>query len=122
MADRTFNNVQALDKKVVWLHGVINLSAAAAVSSSTILGASVAKTTTGTYTITLADKYPELLAVHAQFGAATAVDQACQIGAVDVASAGTIVIRTQVAATATDVSAAAQIYVSICLKNSTIEP
>lgn len=65
MANRWFNQFKgSLEKGVVQLDGYVQLTAAdASVVSETILGASVARTAAGTYTITLEDQFPKLLAV-----------------------------------------------------------
>lgn len=64
MANRFFQQFKgSLEKGVVQLDGYINLDSDASVVSETIMGASVAKTTTGVYTITLEDSYPKLLHV-----------------------------------------------------------
>ena len=62
MANRWFNQFKgSLEKGIVQLDGYVNLGSDASVVSETILGASVAKTTTGIYTITLEDEFPKLL-------------------------------------------------------------
>ena len=62
MANRWFNQFKgSLERGVVSLDGYINLADDASVTSENILGASVAKATTGIYTITLEDSYPKLL-------------------------------------------------------------
>lgn len=118
MANRNFNSVQALSKKVVELGGIISIAADASVSGETILGASVAKTGTGQYTITLEDSYPELLACNLTLAAATAVNLVPQIVSADVVSAKTIVFKLLAVATATDPSAVCKVHVSLKLKNS----
>jgi hypothetical protein len=125
MADRVFADVQALDKYVKVLSGKVSIAADATVSSNTILGVSstgVARTGAGTYTITLQDAYPELLAVHIQMGAATAVDLVAQIVSETVSTTKIITFKTLTGAVATDAAAACFAYVTIVLKNSTIAP
>lgn len=65
MANRWFNQFKgSLEKGVVQLDGYVNITAAdASVLADTIMGASVARTATGTYTITLEDQFPKLLAI-----------------------------------------------------------
>ena len=64
MANRWFNQFKgSLEKGVVQLDGYVDLGSDASVVSETIMGASVAKTSTGVYTITLEDSYPKLLSV-----------------------------------------------------------
>ena len=65
MANRWFNQFKgSLEKGVVQLDGYVSIHAdTGAVTSETLMGASVARTAAGTYTITLEDQYPKLLAV-----------------------------------------------------------
>lgn len=65
MANRWFNQFKgSLEKGVVQLDGYVQLTASdASVVSETLKGASVARTAAGTYTITLEDQFPKLLAV-----------------------------------------------------------
>ena len=104
--------------KDVVLAGKISLSAAAAVDSSDIPFASVAKTGTGEYTITLDDAYQALRSC--TMSMQTAEDLTARISSHDVASAKTIVIETATAATATDATAAAEIHVHLSLKDSSV--
>ncbi len=105
-------------RNVARIEGVIDLSAAAAVESSTeILGASVAKTGTGEYTVTLERPYKGHIACVTQFESSTDVDIACQLDSIDVTSASkTIVIKTMAGAVPTDVSAAASIHIYLSVK------
>lgn len=120
MANRNFDVMQALEKGVKVIAGSISIGSNAAVSSETIMGASVAKTGTGAYTITLEDAYPALLSCNLTVMAATAVDLVPQIVSADVVSAKTIVFKLLTGATATDPSAACKVQVMIVLKNSTV--
>jgi len=99
---------------------MISLSAAAAVVSSDIPGvASVAKTGTGEYTITLQDKYPACVSLFSQV-AETAQNLEAKPGAQDVASAKTVIINTKVNGVNTDATATCKIYVKIVLRNSSV--
>jgi hypothetical protein len=100
------------------LAGVISLSAAAAVTASTIPFATVAKTSTGEYTITLDDTYVELRSC--QMTMLTSEDLVARMASHDVSSAKTIVIETATAATATDASAVAEIHVELTFKDSSV--
>lgn len=125
MADRNFSPVQALDKQIKILSGKINIAADASVSSHTILGvgaSGVTRTATGTYTITLDDKYPELVGISMIYGAATAVDLVPQIVSETVSSTKIITFKLLAGATATNPSAVGFVFVTILLKNSTIAP
>lgn len=124
MADLNFSNVQAYDKQVKVLSGTCSVpTGGGAVTANAILGATVTRTGTGAFTITLANKYPELLGLSILVGKATAQDLVPQVVAVDVASARTITFRLLTGTTPTDVtSEAATLFINIVLKNSTIAP
>lgn len=91
------------------------------VASSTVKGASVARTGVGQYTITLEDKYKAVMAIHATLEASSAVDLVPQIKSVDVSSAKTIVVNLLAAATPTEVAAACTLHFSAFLRNSSID-
>lgn len=124
MADRNFSPIQALDKQVKIIAGSCAIATSTTgVTANNILGASVARTGTGAFTITLTDKYPELLGIHLQLAKSTAQDLQPQVVAVDVASAKTITFRLLTGATPTDLTTeAGTLYITIVLKNSTIAP
>lgn len=124
MADRLFSNLEALDKYVKILSGTCVVpTAGGAVTNNAILGATVTRTGTGAFTITLADKYPELLGCHISVAKSTAQDLVPQLLAIDVASAKTITFRLLTGTTPTDVTTeSATLYITIVLKNSTIAP
>jgi hypothetical protein len=120
MANRTFDNVQGLAKKQILLAGKISLSAAAAVSSFSFPGvASVVKSGTGLYTITLQDQYQDLLGISVIIGGNPLVHAG--VGAVDVVSAKTIVVQTiDEAGVLDDVAAASVVYITLVLSNSSV--
>jgi hypothetical protein len=123
MADRNFSTQLALDKNVVQLAGTCTIATGTGgVTANNILGATVARTGTGAFTITLADRYPEILSVNLQVGKATAQDLVPQVVAVDL-SARTITFRLLTGTTPTDITTeAATLFVDIKMKNSTIAP
>lgn len=99
--------------------GKIPLNASAAVGTVAIKGvASVTKTGTGTYLVTLDDAYSGLQ------GASVVVADSAQDLVVDlstVASTGqTLTLVTKVAGTAADVSDACDIYLTLILNNSSV--
>jgi len=120
MANRYFNQLCLTPtKRHVKLEGKIALSAAAAVDSNSIpLSASVAKSGTGEYTITLQDKYVELRSC--QLSMLTTEDVQARIKSHDVATK-TYVIETATAGSPADVSAAAEIHVSFSFRDSSVE-
>jgi hypothetical protein len=121
MANRFLRQfVLSQDPKQVLIAGNISLSAAAAVSSSSFnsLVSSVAKSATGTYTITLSDKYQLLRSCNVSFEGTDATISAF-ISSTDVSGAKTIVIKTALAGVVADVTSATKLHVSLVLKDST---
>lgn len=123
MADRNLKNVQALDYKVSVLSGsIVVATGTGGVTANNILGATVARTGTGAFRITLADVWPELLGCDILVSKATAQDLLPQINAVTLTSK-IIDFRLLTGATPTDVtSEAATLYITMVFKNSTINP
>ena len=126
MANRQFiQSFFSFFRAPVMLAGKINLHTDASVlSTSKIKGASIAKTSTGVYTITLQDKYNTLISANVTpMFAATVADLAVEVVSADVSSAKTIVLRTKTISTgaAVDVSAATTLYVNLMLGNSTLD-
>lgn len=112
----------SLDRGLVMMAGKVEIAADASVSSDSIIGASVAKTATGVYTITLEDKYTALMSANVTFKAATAVNLVPQVVSDDVVSAKTVVVRLHASGTATDPSAVCTLNVCLILKNSSVTP
>jgi|LakMenEpi03Aug12_release.lakeMendotaPanAssembly.Ray.scaffolds.fasta_scaffold17960_5 hypothetical protein len=123
MADRNMKNIQGLDYKVSVLAGSVTVATGTGgVTANAILGASVARTGTGAFRITLEDAWPELLACHIVVAKATAQDLNPQINAVTLASKQ-IDFRLLTGATPTDVTTeATTLYITMVFKNSTINP
>lgn len=122
MANRYLRQfVLSQDPKQVLISGNVSLSAAAAVSSSSFpsLVASVVKSATGTYTITLSDKYVSLRSCNVSVETADPTISAI-IASTDVSSAKTIVLKTVVSGAVADITAAAKLHVSLVLKDSTV--
>jgi hypothetical protein len=119
MANRYFKQfVLTPVNRQVHLAGIISLSNSAAVTASNIPLASVAKSGTGEYTITLQDPYVELRSLNVS--ALSTQDITVRIKSHNVSSARTLVIETLVAGVVADVSAAAELHVSIILKDSSV--
>lgn len=122
MANRRFEQFSySLIKKKTEIEGVASLSAAGAVLSQDIQGATLSKTGTGAYLLTLQDKYNTCLGVYVEIGE-TAQAIYASPGAADVAGAKTIVINTKAYASGsnTDPSATAKLYVKVVLRNSSV--
>lgn len=102
------------------LNGPIALaSGTVGVSSSSIVGASAARTGVGEITITLVDKWPSLVFVDAQILSATARDLVPQVKSIDL-TAKTIVINLLTGASPTDPLNAMTLYVNMMFKNSSV--
>lgn len=107
-------------KKPVLIAGKIPLSAAAAVGTVSIKGvASVVKTGTGTYLVTLDDKYAAGLV-----GASIVVADSAQDLVVDLSTVSsdgqTLTLVTKVAGTAANVSDACTVYMTLVLSDSSV--
>lgn len=122
MANRNFAPVQgSIERGVVVLAGILDIhSDASVLSTSFFAGGTFTKSGTGEYTLTLTDKYNELLACSLTVEAATAVDLVPQIDNHDVSSAKTIVFNLNAAATPTNPSAVCKVHVLLVLKNSSV--
>jgi hypothetical protein len=123
MANRYFNQfVLTQDKRQVIISGIINLSSAAAVTSENFnsLVASVTKSGTGEYTITLTDKYQELKSFNVSYEGLG--DTVLRIKSTDVSSAKTLIFETfdLSGAAVADVSVVSKIHVNIVLKDSSV--
>ena len=128
MANRLFVRPRCLDKELVILAGSFapNGSSAVSAASNKGTGWSVAWTSTGLFTITLADSYPSLISATASLQLTSGDDKFLQFGAIDVLSAKTLQIRVwDVSGTAvSDVAADAgnRINFTLILKNSSVTP
>jgi hypothetical protein len=120
MANRYFTQFfYSFFKKPILIAGKIPLSAAAAVGTVAIKGvASVVKSGTGLYTVTLEDKYFELVSIGASV-ADSAEDLAIDFASIDL-TAKTFVIQTKVAGVIDDVSDACDVYINLVLNDSSV--
>ena len=110
MANRRFQDVQALQKQVKKVHVKITTDGSADVSSFSGTGVSNVSHEANVYTITLDDKYNDFMAMSVISG----VSADFHIDSVDVSSAKTIAVEASVAQNSTD------IYVEMVLKNSSV--
>lgn len=104
------------------IEGYIGLTSAAAIDSANTLlnAATVAKTGTGEYTVTLNRKYTALYNCQLTFESDTDVDITLQVDAIDVAgtsAAKTVVIKTMVGAVPTDVTNASRIFFYLAVRS-----
>ena len=121
MADRNFSNVQAIAKQVKIVAGSAAFNSSGVIGTQNFSGASVARTGTGAYTITLTDVYPALVGANIIISKATAADLVPQINSVNLSSK-TISFRLLTGATPTDLAEAGSFYVTLIFKNTTLAP
>lgn len=121
MANRNFNRKQALEKEVKELYAKLTFGGAGAVTLTEGVGiASVAKSATGDYLVTLQDAYVKILQFEGILLKSTAEDIRVQVKAESVASAKTVSFFTLTGASPTNPSSGAIIYLKLELKNSTV--
>lgn len=116
--------MQAINREVKVIAGSFAPAGTGAVTDVKGRGFTVARTGTGEFTVTLEDKYVELLDAQTTLQLATAADQYAQLGAIDVVSAKTVVINVWdvSGAAVADVAADANNRVNFCLmlRNSSV--
>jgi len=121
MASRNFNPLQALNPEVKIIAGSFSIAASGGAATKVSgLGYSVAKSNTGVYTITLADKYSSMVSAVATVQAATAVDLVAQVKSIDVNSAGTVVLNINAGATPTEPAAVTVVNFMFALQNTSL--
>ena len=83
---------------------------------------SVVRDSAGKFTITLKDKFLELMGLNVVIAMTAVADLKPQLGAVDVVTAKTVVLNILAVATATDIAANAanRVYVTLFLRNSSV--
>lgn len=123
MANRTFYEVQSLDREVKVLYGYVPFGASGAVGTVNANGFTVTKVaaTTGRYTITLSDKYNELLGCSfTVFNNATAIGEQWEVR-VGLTSNTTITIEhVSDAGAAADAADGTGVYITLALRNSAV--
>ena len=124
MAEKIFFDVQALNPHVKIVCGSFcpNGSSAVDNDSNTGTGWTVARGGTGSFTVTLTDKYPALLSGQCSLALNAAADSKVQFGAIDVASAKTVIINVITTASAADITSNANNRIHFCLflRNSSL--
>lgn len=121
MANRYFTQFfYTFFKKPVLIAGKVSLSAAAAVSSFDIPGvATVVKNGTGTYDITLQDKY---YSVKCALASSLGSTQDLEVDFVSIDPQGTKIVKvqTKVAGTVADVTDACEVHLSVLFNDSSV--
>jgi hypothetical protein len=123
MADRNFKRLKGtLENEVCVLTGSVNIhSDSSVLTTGRFLGGTFAKPSgTGVYTLTLADKYNAILAVHVQVLRSSAADYAVSVTSA-VASTGIITLQHLTAGSAADPTSCTY-YVTVFLRNSVVAP
>lgn len=121
MASRNFNRKQALEKEIKELYAVLTFGSSGAVTLTTGYGiASVAKSDTGEYLVTLDDKYVSLKMFDAILLKSSGEDIRVQLKEEAVASDKTLSFFTLTGSSATNPSSGAVLLVKIELKNTTV--
>lgn len=122
MANRGFNRKQALEKEVKELFVLLTFGSSGAVTMTKGVGiASVSKTSTGLYKITLQDKYVSLKSVSGTFESTSAEDIRVQVKDETVSTTKIINIFTLTGASETSPASGTKLYVKIEVKNTSVE-
>ena len=117
MAEKIFFDVQALNPYVKIVCGSFkpNGSSAVAAADNTGAGWTVARGGVGIFTVTLGDKYPGILSATCSVALSAVADTLVQFGAIDVASAKTLVINVITGGSAADIAVHASNRIHFCL-------
>lgn len=124
MANRIFYPLNGRNVGTVHVGGSFDTNGGSSPASPLGGGFTVARTGTGTYTLTLTDSYYRLVGFGLTAQCNSAGGFQVDMGAADVTTARTIVIRTLVAGVAADVAANAnnRVHFNLFLKNSSALP
>lgn len=121
MASRSFNRKQSLEKEVKSLYLTVAIGSSGAPTLSVGHGiASISRTSTGLYRITLSDKYSSLKSFEVIHKATSAQDLNYQLKAEDVASGKTIDFFCLAGATETDPASGSTLHIQVDLKNTSV--
>jgi hypothetical protein len=123
MANRTFHQVDSLDRNVKLLYGYVPVGASGAVGTVVANGFTVTKVaaTTGRYTITLSDKYNTLLGItFTPFNNGTALGEQWEVRSALTSSTTITIEHVSDAGAAADAADGAGVYIQIALLNSAV--
>ena len=117
MAEKIFFDMLALNPHVKIIAGSFKPNSSSAVDNTANTGAgwTVARSGTGSFTVTLDDAYPGLLSGQCSLALNAAADSKVMFGAIDVASAKTVIINVITTASAADIAANANNRIHFCL-------
>lgn len=123
MANRTFNDNQALEKEIKFLYAKVSIGATGAptlVQPGSLGIASVTRVSAGLYRFTLVDAYPKLMQVDPMLLSATAENLTFQTKLETVSTTKLVEIFTLTAGVATDPASGDVLLVRFDLKNTTV--
>lgn len=123
MANRMFNRAQNLEKEVKSLFAEVSIGSSGAPTLTKGLGiASISRSSTGLYVVTLQDKYVRFMHASVQIMSASAEDAVSQLVSEDVDVAQTISFRIIKGSDGLVVDPASgdKLFIKIDLKNSSI--
>lgn len=122
MANRTFNPRRALEKELIDIVGKVAIASDASVGAKVGRGWSIAKTATGEYTVTLQDKYSELLGCALTVEGSGTIVTVPELKSEAVLSAGTLIIKTVTRSTGAtaDTGVAFTLRIALFLRNSSV--
>jgi hypothetical protein len=123
MANRTFNDAQALEKEVKTLYAKISIGASGAptlVKPGSLGIASVSKVSTGLYRITLEDAYPALLGARVISLASSAADVTFQVKLETVSSTKLVEVFCLASGSVVEPASGTVLFVELSLKNTSV--
>lgn len=121
MADRIFRNPYDFESEMCAVHAVWTLGASGAVAIDDSWGCSVAQAATGEYEITLDDRYNALRGVAAIIERETPADSHVEVVEV-LLDDKLITVATVTAGSTANLATGTTIYVTLYLKNSSLNP
>ena len=120
MANRQFQRCQTLEKEIKTLYAEVAIGALGAPTLTAGLGiASVARTATGRYTVTLEDQYVRVMDCTVTYHHTTTADLQTQLTAHS-ETAKTVSFAMSAAAIDADPASGSILFVKVALKNSTV--
>lgn len=122
MANRTFNDAQALEKEIKTLFVKIEIGASGAPTLVKGLGTStVTRTSAGLYEVTLEDAYPFFMGFEGTLLKSSAEDLTFQLTSETILTNKKFSFMTKAAAVATDPSSGSVVYLTLHMKNTSVK-
>lgn len=121
MANRTFNDAQALEKEVKTLFAKVTIGASGAPTLTKGLGvASITRTSAGLYELTLQDAYPAFMGMDIVQMLPALQDLTFQMNTETVLTTKKITFTCKAAAVATDPTSTSVLFITLHLKNTSV--